>query len=136
MPEIQKHAKQKQKKKNKSKSPFFPDSPTSVGSPRYDGFYKRSVRERTPNKICSLVLPSPLFDVGNSDSGGNEIGTTSATRPTTTVASSDNASLDGHSTTIDHAHNTRPVTNRHSSNASAISASVASMGGFGSGGST
>ena len=136
MPEKQKqHTKQKQKKKNKSKSPFFPDSPTTVGSPRYDGFYKRTVRQRTPNKICSLVLPPPSLDTGSSYSSGNDVGTTSATRPITTVGSSDNASLDGHSTTFDNA-NTPPVTNRHSSNASIISASVASMGGIGSGGST
>ena len=65
-------------KLSKANAPFFPDSPQSVGSPRGDGsFRKRNVRERTPRKLCSLVLPPPLMSI-NDSAGGDPI-TTSTT---------------------------------------------------------
>ncbi|KAL7531219.1 hypothetical protein ACHAXR_003908, partial [Thalassiosira sp. AJA248-18] len=111
----------------KTKTPFCPNSPTSVGSPKDDGsrFYLRSVRQRTPQKLCSLVLPPPLISLFD-----NSGGTDTTARFT---ASSDNASLDGGGHSIMDASST-PV--RYSSNASAVSASVASVGGIGSSGSS
>ena len=107
------------KNTNKTKSKaFFPNSPTSVGSPRRDGFYKRTVRQRTPHKLCSLILPSPLTSLFDSS-------TTSTTRQQQTVTTSDNVSIDGYSTTIDNVSQT-PTQIRHSSNISAVSASVMS----------
>jgi len=107
------------KNTNKTKSKaFFPNSPTSVGSPRRDGFYKRTVRQRTPHKLCTIVLPPPLISLFDSS-------TSSTTRQQQTVTTSDNVSVDAYSTTIDNTSQT-PTKNRHSSNISAVSASVMS----------
>jgi len=123
------------KKKSKDKNPFFPTSPTSVGSPKDDGarFYPRSVRQRTPEKLCSLALPPPLISLF--DNGGGGVGVDApASSAARLAASSDIASLDGHST-LDNTnsaaaapppHGAYTPGGRHSSNASAVSASVVS----------
>ena len=81
------------KNTNKTKSKaFFPNSPASVGSPRRDGFYKRTVRQRTPHKLCSLILPSPLISLFDSS--------TTTRQQQQTVTTSDNVSIDGYSTII------------------------------------
>jgi len=98
----------RRKQKSKSKPPFYPDSPSSVGSPRKDGFRKRTVRQRTPRKLCSLVLPPPLMSLFDDSGGGNDWTPTSSSMV-------ENASH-----------------HRYSSNASVVSASIASVGGMSS----
>lgn len=98
----------RRKQKSKSKPPFYPNSPSSVGSPRKDGFRKRTVRQRTPRKLCSLVLPPPLMSLFDDSGGGNDWTPTSSSKV-------ENASH-----------------YRYSSNASVVSASIASVGGMSS----
>jgi hypothetical protein len=94
------------KDKNKAKPPFYPDSPSSVGSPWKDGFRKRTVRQRTPRKLCSLVLPPPLMSLFD-DSGVINDAT-----PTTSASMVERA----------------PPPHRYpSSNASVVSTSIASV---------
>jgi hypothetical protein len=98
----------KRKQKSKTKPQFYPDSPSSVGSPRKNGFRKRTVRQRTPRKLCSLVLPPPLMSLFDDSGGGNDWTPTSS--PMSEIASH----------------------HRYSSNASVVSASIASVGGMSS----
>ena len=156
MAKPQPQLKPKKKKKststngNNNKAPpsyFFPNSPTTVGSPKDNGFYLRQVRQRTPNKLCTLVLPPPLISLFDPNANGDVAAAAGATNHRISVAaSSDNASLDGTSI-IDNAqaHSSSSVRHQHqiqhnnqgqgggayniSSNASAVSASVASVGG-------
>ncbi|KAL9188557.1 hypothetical protein ACHAXT_006935 [Thalassiosira profunda] len=114
------------KKARGKKAPFFPSSPSSVGSPIDDGrrFRPRRVRRRTPRHLCTLALPPPLLSLFDG-SGATVEG---APRLPPSDASLDGLLEGGAS----HLHAPAPV--RHSSNASVVSASVASAGGTGSGG--
>jgi hypothetical protein len=75
-------AEQKKKKRStsrkKKRAPFFPSSPICVGSPTNGvQINRRTVRQLTPQKLCSLALPPPLlslFDANGSIAarGGDE----------------------------------------------------------------
>ena len=57
----------KQKKKKK-RAPFFPNSPLCVGSPTTSvQINRRTVRQLTQNKLCSLALPPPLLSLFDAD---------------------------------------------------------------------
>ena len=66
-------------KKKKQRAPFFPNSPSCVGSPTNNGeeITRRTVRQLTPQKLCSLALPPPLLSLFDADGsiaarGGDE----------------------------------------------------------------
>jgi len=117
------------RKKGKMKNSFFPHSPTSVGSPRHDGthFCPRSLRQRTPKQVCSLVLPPPLLSLFDDGGGGAAADATAAATPRTLAATaSSDASLDARSACAPSV--------RHSSSVSAsmMSTAAASVRGAGS----
>ncbi|EED91595.1 predicted protein [Thalassiosira pseudonana CCMP1335] len=127
-------SRQGKKKHKHHPAPFFPNSPTSVGSPKDNGahFYPRRVLQRTPKKLCSLVLPPPLtslFDanIGTINSSTTQLTTAEAAVIAARLVASDNASVDGHSI-MDASYIQTPPAVQHSSNAS-LSASIVGGGG-------
>ena len=73
----QQQQQQQQSKKKKGKrsgaskqkrSPFYPNTPSAVGSPTIGSqINRRTVRQLTPQKLCSLVLPPPLLSLFDAD---------------------------------------------------------------------
>ncbi len=74
----QKKKKRSTSRKKKQRAPFFPKSPLCVGSPTNGvEINRRSVRQLTPQKLCSLALPPPLLSLFDADGniaarGGDE----------------------------------------------------------------
>ena len=78
MSEQQQHEQQQQQQSKKKKgkrsaskkkrSPFYPNTPSAVGSPTIGSqINRRTVRQLTPQKLCSLVLPPPLLSLFDAD---------------------------------------------------------------------
>src|SRR5210317_1469018 len=71
----QQHQQQQSKKKKgkrsaskKKRSPFYPNTPSAVGSPTIGSqINRRIVRQLTPQRLCSLVLPPPLLSLFDAD---------------------------------------------------------------------
>ena len=66
------------RRRKKKRAPFFPKSSSCVGSPTNGAqINRRTVRELSPQKLCSLALPSPLLSLFDADGsisarGGDE----------------------------------------------------------------
>lgn len=74
----QKKKKRSTSRKKKQRAPFFPKSPLCVGSPTNGvDINPRTVRQLTPQKLCTLALPPPLLSLFDADGsiaarGGDE----------------------------------------------------------------